>query len=140
MAVSGFAVLVHCKSCLADGIAGRGLGRIFGVALVERNHGVAVVKFPCCAVNVFFIVCLVADEGTFVDGKRLFRSGENILGDGGVMNIGGRRQFIERQARVAINKDMILVAPVELVIRCAGLTRYGRRGRNPDRLLGGCPC
>ena len=62
------------------------------------------------------VIRFVADKGAFVDRKHLFRSGKNILGDGGVMNIGGRRQFIERQTGDAINKNVVLVAPVELVI------------------------
>ena len=49
MTVGGFAVLVHSETDFVDGIAGREPGGVFGVAHVERNHGVAVTKLPHCA-------------------------------------------------------------------------------------------
>ena len=52
---SRFAVLVHSETGFAERIAGRELGGIFGVALVERDHSVAVVKILHRVVNVFFV-------------------------------------------------------------------------------------
>lgn len=111
-----FAVLVHGETGFADGIAGREFGRIFGVALVERNHGVTVIKFPYCVVNMFFVIRLVADEGAFIDGKHRFCSGEDILGDGSVVDVGRGCQLIEWQSGDAVNKNVVLVTPEEFAV------------------------
>lgn len=111
-----FAVFMHGEASFADGIAGREPGGIFGVALVKRNNGVAAIKLPHCAVNVFFVIGLVADEGALIDGKCHFRSGKDILGDGSIVDVGWRCQFIERQAGDAVNKNVVFVTPVEFVV------------------------
>ena len=104
---------------VGDGVE---IGSACGVAYPEPllaggfEAGVVPLTFGAQCVDVFFVVCLVADEGAFVDGKHRFRSGENILGDGSIVDVGGRRQLVERQAGDAVDKNVVFVAPVEFEV------------------------
>ena len=113
---SRLAVLVHGQTRVADGVARGKLGGIFGVALIQRDDGVTVVEVLYRVVDVLFIVSLVANEGAFVDGKYGCGSGHDILGDGSVMDTGGRCKLIKRQAGDTVDEDMVLVAPVVLEV------------------------
>ena len=64
VAIGGFAILVHCETGLADGSAGRELGEVFGIALVERDDRVPIVDVFDGVVDVLGVVALVSDEGT----------------------------------------------------------------------------
>ena len=64
MTVGGFAVPVHCEAGLTDGSAGRELGEVFGIALVERDDRVPIVDVFDGVVDVLGVVALVSDEGT----------------------------------------------------------------------------
>lgn len=140
--VRGFSVLMHGKTCLANEIAGRKLYGILGVALVERDNGFSTIEFFCRAVNMFFVIRLVADEGTFVDGECRFRTGEDILGIGSVV-VHWRASSTHRAAgRRCSQREYGSYNPSRIHIssHCAGLKRYGRRAHSLDQLSGGYPC
>ena len=114
--IRSFAVLVHGESGGAKKIACRQLGRVFGIPLVDRNNSITLINVVDSVVDGFDIIALVSDEGAFVDGDDFVGGFEDIKGNRGVGDIGGRGDLIDRQTGDAVNEDVILVTPIELIL------------------------
>lgn len=127
--IGGLAVLVHGEAGLAKEIANRQFGRVFGISPVEGDNGLALIDVTDGVVDGLGVIALIGDEGAFPDGDDLIGSTEDIESDGGIGDIGGRGEFADGQAGDAIHEDMVLVAPVELVVLFVVLVGGGdRRG------------
>jgi hypothetical protein len=111
-----FAVLVHGEAGVAEEIADGEPGGVFGVSLVERNKDIAMIDVADGVVDGFGVIALIGDKSTLVDGNDLIGFLKDIEGDGGIGDVGGSGQLVEGQAGDAIHKDVVLVAPVELVV------------------------
>ena len=131
--VRGLAILVHGKAGFTNEVANGQLGRVFGVSLVERDDSFALVDVMDCIVDSLGIIALVGDKGAFLDGDDLAGSLEDIEGDGGIGDICGRGDLVDRQAGDTIHEDVILVAPVELAVLLVVLVGSGV---NTERAVG----
>ena len=112
--VRGFPVLVHGEAGLADGIADRELLRVFCAALVEGDYSFSLIDVFYQVVDSSHVVAFIAQESTFPEREDGVGSGEDVWDDRGVCYVGGRGQFVERQAGNAVHQHMVFVAPVEL--------------------------
>ena len=135
--IGGFAVLVHGEAGVAKEVADRQLGRVFGVSLVERDDGIALVDITDGIVDGLGVIALVSDEGAFLDEDDLVGGLEDIEGDGGIGDIGGRGEFVDGQAGDTIHEDVILVAPVELVVLLVVLVGGGVNAQGTVGIVAG---
>ena len=114
--IRSFAVLVHGEIGRTKKVAGRELGRVFGIPLVDRNNGITLINVVDSVVDGFDIIALVSDEGAFADGNDFVGGFEDIKGNRGVDDIGGRGDLIDRQTGDAVSEDVIFVAPIEFTL------------------------
>lgn len=114
--VPGFAVLVHSEPGLADQISGRQLFYVFCVAFVERNYRLTLINIFHQMVNATHIVGLVRKKSTLSDRQDAVCGSKDFFGNAGIGTICNSGQFIERQARDAVNQHMTFVTPVEFIM------------------------
>lgn len=135
--VGGLTVLVHGEAGVAEEIASGELGGVFGVSLIERNKDIAMIDVADGVVDYLDVIALVGDKGTFVDGNDLIGFLKDIEGDGGIGDVGGCGQLVERQAGDAIHEDVVLVAPVELVVLLIVLVGGGMNAQGAVGIVAG---
>ena len=114
--VKGFPVLVHGQPGGANQTAGGQLVGVLGIALIQRNNGLALIDVLHQIVDRFCIVALVTKECTLPEGQNSVSSGEYLLHDGGIRRVSWGSQFIERQTGNAVHQHMVFVTPVKLIL------------------------
>ena len=115
MAIGSLTILVHGKTHIANGVAGRQFLRGLCIAFVQRNHSISPVDIFYQVIDSFHIVALVAQEGTLLKGKGMIGTSEYLLNSSGIRHIGGGSQLIKRQTGNAVHQHMVFVSPVELI-------------------------
>ena len=123
--VKGFPVLVHGQPGRADQTVGGGLIRVLGIALSQRNNGVAFVGILHQVVDRFGIIGFVAQERTLPKGQDRIGRGKNIGNNAGIRCVGGSGQFIKRQTGNTVHQHMVLVTPIKFITPFAMLVRRG---------------
>ena len=69
--IGGFAILMHGEAGLAEKKAGRQLGRVFGISLVERDDGFALVDVTNAIVDRLGIIAFSAIKVHSLTGMTL---------------------------------------------------------------------
>lgn len=114
--IGGFAILVHGEAGFTNEVANGQLGGVLGVSLVEGDNGLTLIDVADSVVDGPGIIAHVGDEGAFLDGDDLVGRLEDIESDSGIGDIGGCGDLVDGQAGDTVHEDVILVAPVELVV------------------------
>ena len=135
--VRGLAILAHGEAGFTNEVANGQLGRILGVSLVERDDGFALVDIADSVVYGLDVIALIGDEGAFLDRDDLVGGLEDIEGDGGIGDIGGRGDLVDRQTGDTIHEDVVLVAPEELAVLLVVLVGSGMNAQGAVRIVAG---
>jgi len=97
--IGDFAVFVHGKARIINGVANREFLGIFGVAFVQRDGGLTAINDFRQMLDIFWIVALATQKGTLLKWQDGIGGREDIRCNRNVCHIGVRGQFIEGQGR-----------------------------------------
>ncbi len=114
VSVKNLSIFSHGKTSIADKAFRGQFVWVLGIALIQRDNGIALVDILHQVVDRFHIVTLVAQKGTFVERQNGIGSGKYPLHNGRIRHVSGGGQLIERQAGNTVHQHMVLVAPVKL--------------------------